>query len=223
MDNSEEVTKPRDATKPRAAPAAQARVHCLALVFLTQLRSAFSAKTTVRSQRRWELQRKNETSTLSPLPSMHTSHWPPLRAKSFHPHRTPQTSPLPTPSLRLPFPGQARGGRAALVCQGISAGRLLGAKRSSRRTRATVRAKPKSGVRQRGCLTSPALSSARRAAVLSLVVTLITRSKARKYFNRSAGNGLDQNKRKALYTEDMRGLQPTCEPLKLFFLFFFIN
>lgn len=87
-------------------------------------------------------------------------------------------------------------------------------------THAAARAKSERGVSQR--LTSRALSYAQQAAAFSLVVMLITRSKACEYFNRSAGNSLDQNKRKALYTDDMRGLQPTCEPLKLFFFSNFI-
>ena len=42
--------------------------------------------------------------------------------------------------------------------------------------------------------------------------------------NEIKGNSHDQNKRKALYTDDTRGWQPTCEPLKSFFpSFFFIN
>lgn len=86
-------------------------------------------------------------------------------------------------------------------------------------THAAARPKSQRGISQR--LTSRALSYAQQAAAFLLVVMLITRSKAREYFNRSAGNSLDQNKRKALYTGDMRGLQPTCEPLKLFFFYYY--
>lgn len=229
MDNTKAVRMPRDGT-PR--PAGPHRSGQRTLVLLMQLTSASSAKTTVRSHRhRRKIRRKDERSTLSSLLSVHTSR-PPLHGANS----PPSPSKLSPPGSPLhPFPRQGEGEQRYLLipprqnAQPWWAGvlgyksfsrqeRPLCDKRRPRRTRATARSRPKSGVSQSRGLTSPALSHAQRAAVLSLVVMLITRSKAREYFNRSAGNSLDQNKRKALYTEDMRGLQPTCEPLKLFFL-----
>lgn len=158
------------------------------------------------------MEKKDETSLRSLLP-MHTSHRPPPGDKS-----------PPGPSDLSPLCSSPLASFFALFTPWCNAqpcwAELWGYTHHFPGRETPLRsAQPKEDPEQwdlnpKGCcrrwgLTSPALSYAPRAATLSLVVMLITRSKACKYFNRSAGNSLDQNKRKALYTEDMRGLQPT--------------